>query len=87
MEISYTDNALKDLKYWKKIKNKEVQKRISDLLDSITETPYKGIGNPEPLKHGLTGYWSRKINKEHRIIYRLINDNTIEIYSLRLHYK
>ncbi len=87
MEIVYTDKALKDVKYWKKNKNTKIQKRITELLEAIQTSPYSGIGNPEALKHQLSGYWSRRINKEHRIVYRVIDeDNTIEIDSLRHHY-
>jgi toxin YoeB len=87
MEIEFSTQALKDLKYWKKIKNKKTQERISDLIKSITESPFKGIGSPEPLKHQLSGYWSRKINKEHRIVYApLIEDDKTIIISLRFHY-
>jgi toxin YoeB len=87
MEIEFSTQALKDLKYWKKIKNKKTQERISDLIKSITESPFEGIGSPEPLKHQLSGYWSRKINKEHRIVYApLIEDDKTIIISLRFHY-
>ncbi len=85
MVIKFTHEANKDLKYWKKVKNKEVQDRISELLQSIKTNPYKGIGNPEPLKHQLAGYWSRRINSEHRIVYRVLEE-IVEVISLRFHY-
>ena len=69
MEVEYTNSALRDLKYWKKSKNTKIQKRISKLVEAIQENPFEGIGNPEPLKHELQGYWSRRINKEHRLVY------------------
>ncbi len=84
-QVKFTKNALKDLKYWKKIKNEAVLKRIRELIESIKETPYTGIGNPEPLKHELTGSYSRRINREHRLVYR-VYDNFIEVSSLRFHY-
>lgn len=85
MEIIYSDDAQKDIKYWKKKKNTLIQKRISELISSIEQTPEKGIGNPEQLKYNLTGKWSRRINKEHRIIYKIKTD-VVEIISLRDHY-
>ena len=87
MEIEFSDDALKDVKYWKKKRDIKVQKRITELIDAITANPFKGVGNPEALKHHLSGYWSRRINKEHRIIYLpLIEENKIIVISLRYHY-
>lgn len=65
MEVEFLDNALEDIDYWKKSGNKVVQSKITSLLRSICKTPYSGIGKPEPLKHDLTGYWSRRITDEH----------------------
>ncbi len=65
-------------------------KKISELLRAIQQSPFEGIGKPEPLKHNLSGVWSRRINKEHRIIYEIIDENTIEILniiSLKGHYE
>jgi toxin YoeB len=85
MEIEITDKAKLDLDYWNKVKNESVLRRIRELLESILESPYKGIGKPEALKYGLSGKWSRRINKEHRIVYQL-SGNIIVIHSLRGHY-
>ena len=85
MELEFTEQAQKDLKYWKKINNLAVQKRISTLLEAIKEEPYTGIGNPEALKHQLTGLWSRRINREHRLVYEVLEDKIV-IYALRFHY-
>ena len=85
MEVVYTDKALKDLDYWKKLRDRKIQERISDLIISIEENPFVGIGKPEALKHNLSGKWSRRIDKEHRIIYE-ITANLILIHSLRGHY-
>jgi toxin YoeB len=63
MELEFTITADRDLKYWKKINDEAFLKRIRALLESILENPYSGIGNPEKLKHELTGKMSRKINK------------------------
>ncbi len=85
MEIDYLDKAVDDIEFWKKAGNKVIQVRISKLLESISKTPYSGIGKPEPLKHQLSGYWSRRITEEHRIIYTVSADR-IKIISLRFHY-
>ena len=62
-------------------------KKIRQLLEIIPEMPYSGIGKPEPLKHHLSGLWSRRINKEHRLVYEIIEtDNVILIHSLKGHY-
>jgi len=69
MEIVFTNKALADLEYWKYSGNSRVLKRIRYILESIKETPFEGLGKPEPLKHNWSGYWSRRINIEHRLIY------------------
>ena len=86
MEIVFTKNALKDLKCWKKQKNKEILLRIESLLSDIIKNPYEGIGNPEPLKYQLSGYWSRHITKEHRLIYTTKDGRIIIVTALRYHY-
>ena len=86
MEIVFTKNALKDLKYWKKQKNKEILLRIESLLNDIIKNPYEGIGNPEPLKYQLSGYWSRRITKEHRLIYTIKDGKIIIVTALRYYY-
>jgi toxin YoeB len=85
MEIVYQPKALDDLKFWKKFGQKQIQIRILALIQSIQQTPFEGIGKPEPLKHNFTGMWSRRINNVHRIIYE-VRDNVIHIYSLKDHY-
>lgn len=85
MEIIYTNRAVDDISYWKKSGNKSIQSKITKLLKSINETPFEGIGKPELLKYELKGFWSRRINKEHRLIYKL-NDDKITVYSLKGHY-
>ena len=85
MEIIYTDRAVDDISYWKKSGNKSVQNKITKLLKSIEETPFEGIGKPEPLKYELKGFWSRRINREHRLIYK-VNPGKITVYSLKDHY-
>ena len=85
MEVIFTPEAIEDLKYWGKSGNKAVQIKITELINCIIQNPYEGIGKPEQLQHNLTGKWSRRINKEHRLIYS-VHEN-IYIYSLRGHYK
>jgi toxin YoeB len=85
MEVIFTPKALSHLKDWKKSGNTGVQKKIEELLQSIRDTPFEGIGKPEPLKHELSGKWSRRIDHTHRIIYGVDND-VLNIYSLKGHY-
>ncbi|TAE38958.1 MAG: Txe/YoeB family addiction module toxin [Sphingobacteriales bacterium] len=85
MEIDYTLQAKNDLAYWKKINNIIILKKIRNLIEVITNTPYHGIGKPEQLKHTLSGCWSRRINQEHRIVY-FIRGNLITILSIKGHY-
>jgi toxin YoeB len=85
MEIEFTYQAKDDLEFWKKSNNVLVLKKIRKLLEDIARTPYSGIGKPEALKYSLSGCWSRRINKEHRIVYEVINDKIV-VYSLKGHY-
>lgn len=85
MEIIFHGKAKMDFEYWRKSGNKAIQKKIQELLRAIVLDPYEGIGKPEALKHELSGQWSRRINREHRIIYDISN-NTLNIYSLKGHY-
>ena len=73
------------MKDWKKSGNTGVQKKIEELLQSIRDTPFEGIGKPEPLRHNLSGLWSRRINQEHRMMYEVQADKIL-IYSLKGHY-
>jgi toxin YoeB len=85
MEIVLLPKALEHLNSWKKSGNKIILKRIATIIRAITENPFDGIGKPEPLKHQLAGKWSRRIDKEHRIIYS-IEKNTLFVFSLKGHY-
>jgi toxin YoeB len=85
MEIVFTETAKQDLAFWKNSGNITVQKKITALLQSILQDPYRGVGKPEALKHQLTGYWSRRINKEHRLVYKREGERIIVI-ALRFHY-
>jgi toxin YoeB len=85
MEVEYTLQAKEDLAYWKKINNIIVLKKIRKLLEVVIDTPFEGIGKPEPLKHNLSGCWSRRIDKEHRLVYE-VTDSLITVLSMKGHY-
>jgi toxin YoeB len=75
---------LDDLDYWNRT-NKRVSERIARLIADILDHPFSGIGKPEPLRHQLVGYWSRRITGEHRLVYRVAGD-TVYIAQCRFHY-
>jgi len=83
--IKFTSDALADLQYWKKSGNLIILKRIRQLLLAIQNDPFNGIGKPEALKHNFSGHWSRRINQEHRLVYKF-DDGVITVISLRFHY-
>lgn len=83
MKLIFSENAWDDYLYWQKT-DKQTQ-RINQLISDIQRFPFEGVGKPEPLKHALSGYWSRRINSEHRIVYRTDND-PVFIAQLRYHY-
>jgi toxin YoeB len=85
MEIELSEDAEEHLLYFKKSGQVDILKKIKLLFDSMQENPIEGIGKPEALKHNLSGFWSRRINREHRILYKVIDDS-IWIYSLKGHY-
>ena len=85
MEIVLLPTALADLQFWKQSGNTIILKRIRQLIEAIQVSPHSGIGKPEALKHNWAGKWSRRINQEHRLIYKVEN-NRIVVYSLRYHY-
>jgi toxin YoeB len=82
--LIFSDYAWEDYLYWQKT-DKKILRRINRLINEITRSPYEGIGKPEPLKHALSVYWSRRINDEHRIVYK-ITDDAVQIAQLRYHY-
>jgi toxin YoeB len=84
VKLVFSEQAWEDHLYWQKMDKKLVQ-RINDLAKEITRTPYAGTGKPEPLKHALAGYWSRRTNDEHRIVYK-VADGSVLIAQLRYHY-
>ena len=87
MEIEFKKDALLDIKFWKQSGNKRIQNKITVLLSSIANSPETGIGKPERLKGRLSGLWSRRINKEHRVVYKIdYTTGIVCIYSLKGHY-
>ena len=82
---AFTPKALEDFIEWAN-ENKKIHSRIADLLKDIQRNPFSGIGKPESLKHDLKGFWSRRINDEHRLVYE-VKDKEIIIHSCRFHYK
>lgn len=84
MILSWTEDAWDDYEYWQKT-SKEKVKQISKLIKAIKRDPFEGIGKPEPLKHDLAGYWSRRIDQEHRLVYE-VQDTAIVIVQCRYHY-
>ena len=78
------DQAWGDYLYWQS-HDKKTLKKINNLLKDINRSPFKGIGSPEPLKHDLSGYWSRRITLEHRLVYRVEN-GLIKVLQCRYHY-
>lgn len=83
--VAFYSKALDDFYEWEST-DKKIFKKIKELIKDITRTPFEGIGKPEPLKHELSGYWSRRINDEHRLVYK-ISDNMLYILSCKEHYK
>jgi toxin YoeB len=86
MDVAYNKKAKEEILFWRDSGNKKIQGKISDLIEEIKNTPFEGIGKPEPLKYNLTGKWYKRINSEHRLIYTF-ERNTIYIYSLKEHYE
>ena len=84
MKITFSESAWEDYLYWQKT-DKKLLNKTNELIKAIIRTPYEGIGKPEPLKHGLAGYWSRRINDEHRLVYK-VQDDSLLIAQCRYHY-
>lgn len=84
MKYIFVDESWEDYLYWQRYDSKKL-KKINELLKDISRTPYTGLGKPEPLKHKYTGFWSRRIDAEHRLIYRY-KEGEIQIAKCRFHY-
>lgn len=84
MRLAWDESAWEDYLWWQ-TQDRKVLKRINALIRDIDRNGNEGLGKPEPLKHGLSGYWSRRITDEHRLVYKIVNDE-IRIASCRYHY-
>jgi len=85
MILSFSDDAWDDYLYWQQ-HDKKILKKINRLIKEIQREPFEGIGEPEPLKYNWSGYWSRRITIEHRLVYKVIDDNLM-IAQCRYHYR
>ncbi|MFL4983671.1 MAG: Txe/YoeB family addiction module toxin [Xanthobacteraceae bacterium] len=87
MKLLWSEEAWEDYLYWQKTDPKILQ-AVNDLIKDTGRTPFKGIGKPEPLKHDLVGWWSRRITGEHRLVYRVYGKppNLLEVIQCRYHY-
>ena len=84
MRLVFSEPAWRDYLHWQTTDRKRLR-RISTLIQDILRSPHDGIGKPEPLRHGLTGYWSRRIDSEHRLVCKVENDAVL-IAQCRYHY-
>jgi len=84
VRVIFSEHAWEDYLHWQKTDAKVVR-RINALIREIQRTPFEGIGKPEPLKHALSGYWSRRITDEHRIVYK-VEGGAVSVAQLRYHY-
>lgn len=85
MNIQFSSRAWEDYLYWQQF-DKKILKKVNELLKDIARSPHDGIGKPEPLKHALSGFWSRRITDEHRIVYR-VEGKIIQVAQVRYHYE
>ncbi len=84
MNLIFSDQAWEDYQHWQDT-DKKVIRRIHELLKDIKRNPHSGIGKPEPLRHALAGYWSRRIDQEHRLVYRTTGHGIL-LAQMRYHY-
>jgi toxin YoeB len=84
VKLIFSEHAWDDYLYWQR-SDRKILERINKLIKEIQRSPFEGTGKPEPLKHGLTGYWSRRITEEHRIVYKVERESLL-IAQLRCHY-
>ena len=84
MKLIFADPAWEDYLYWQK-QDRKVLERINKLVQEVRREPFSGVGKPEPLRHALAGFWSRRITDEHRMVYRVEGDHLL-IAQLRYHY-
>ncbi|MBN8456699.1 MAG: Txe/YoeB family addiction module toxin [Verrucomicrobia bacterium] len=84
MKFLFSENGWDDYLHWQQA-NPKLLRKINTPLKDIARTPFDGIGKPEPMKHNLTNYWSRRIDDEHRLVYRIEGD-AVHIIQCRFHY-
>jgi toxin YoeB len=84
MRIVFSKNAWEDYVSWQN-EDKKILRKINELIRDIQRQPFEGLGKPEPLKYDLSGFWSRRIDCEHRLVYQ-VHERKILIYSCRFHY-
>lgn len=84
MRITFSTNSWEEYTSWQ-AEDKQVLKKINSLIKDIQKHPYEGLGKPEPLKYDLAGFWSRRIDREHRLVYQVVNQEIL-IYSCKYHY-
>ena len=84
MNIIFSEESFIDYQMWA-LEDKKLFKKINDLIKDIIRSPFSGIGKPEPLRHELSGYWSRRINEEHRLVYKA-SETSLLIASCKYHY-
>jgi toxin YoeB len=84
VKLIFSEHAWEDYLYWQRT-DRKILDRINRVIKEIQRSPYEGMGKPEPLKHGLSGYWSRRITDEHRIVYKVEKDCLL-IAQVRYHY-
>lgn len=84
MRLIFSDHAWEDYLYWQST-DRKILRRINTMIKETVRNPFEGIGKPEPLKHALSGYWSRRITDEHRFVYK-VSEDSVHIAQLRYHY-
>jgi toxin YoeB len=85
MDVRFSVDGWADYLHWQQV-DRKVLKRINELIKDISRNPFQGIGKPEPLKHHLSGFWSRRVTDEHRLVYA-VEQNQILIVQARYHYE
>lgn len=83
--LDFSNQVLEDIEFHKKSGNKAILKKLKTFFDELSEHPFTGTGKPEALKHDLSGYWSRRLNQEHRLVYKVM-ENVVRVYSAKGHY-
>ncbi|HEY5297243.1 MAG TPA: Txe/YoeB family addiction module toxin [Verrucomicrobiae bacterium] len=84
MKLMFAEQAWEDYLFWQQT-DKKTTRRIHELIKDATRNPFSGLGKPEPLRHALAGFWSRRITEEHRMVYRVAGNNLL-LAQLRYHY-